>query len=87
MLRYFSSQETIKASARVRATRLYVARASTGVSPCCRMAMPAMPIQCPPGEIFFRPKERCPWWCVTKGLQSQKAAMARCSSVRSRTVS
>ena len=41
--------------------------------------MPAIPIQWPPGVIFFVANIACPRTCMTYGLQSQKAAIARCS--------
>src|SRR5215216_4824010 len=49
--------------------------------------MPAILIQCPPGEIFFKPMLMCPWNCTAKGLQSQKLAISFCSSERCLTVS
>ena len=52
-----------------------------------RDAMATMPIQWPPGVIFFVANIVCPCTCITYGLQSQKAAIARCSSVRCRLVS
>ena len=39
-------------------------------------------IQCPPGEIFFVANMTWPLMFILKGLQSQKLAIAFCSSVR-----
>src|SRR4051812_15223622 len=52
-----------------------------------RETIPTIPIQCPPGVIFFVANIVCPWTCITYGLQSQNEAIARCSSVSWRLVS
>ena len=43
-------------------------------------AIAAMLIQWPPGDIFLMPTIRWPMWFDANGLQSQKRAMARCST-------
>src|SRR5689334_12395229 len=49
--------------------------------------MPMIPIQCPPGVMALVANMACPTIFTLKPLQSQKLAMAFCSSVRLFTVS
>src|SRR6516164_4966975 len=42
----------------------------------CLEATAAIFIQCPPGEIFFEAKYKCPCVFRSKGLQSQKLAIS-----------
>src|SRR5690606_2127862 len=82
LLLYFSCQQLMNASCNVMATIVCTNTAESSGSSALILAMPAMPIQCPPGEIFFSPIAMCPENLTAKGLQSQKLAMSFCSSVR-----
>src|SRR5262245_53834035 len=74
LLRYFSRQQQIKASIKPIDTVVRMPIDCLKSFPPFAQAIPAMPSQCAPGEIFFCDKIRCPSLLTAKGLQSQKAA-------------
>src|SRR5690606_8697157 len=86
LLTNFSCQQLTKASCNVMATTVCTSTAESSGSPAVSQAMPAMPIQWPPGDIFFSPIAICPENLTANGLQSQKLAMSRCCSSRFRPV-
>src|SRR6266496_798614 len=80
LLLNFSSQQLINASASVIATHAYASADRTKSAFTFLQASAVMFIQCPPGEIFFVANITCPFTFILKGLQSQKLAIAFCSS-------
>jgi hypothetical protein len=58
LLLYFSTQQQIKASIKLTGTVVYICIISSKLFPSLLQAMPAIPNQGAPGEIFFNPTKR-----------------------------
>src|SRR5690349_15453897 len=63
LLRYFSSQQLINPSKRPIDTNAYASAVFIMSALALRVTRPTMPIQWPPGVIFFDAYIRCPCWC------------------------
>ena len=78
----FHPNKQINASVNVNASTAWIIILESNERSCCVQAMPAIPIQWAPGEIFLMPTFKCPWSFNAKGLQSQNAAISCCCFVR-----